>query len=131
MANKKAKVTAKKRQATGAATATAMSTPNGTSDRYFFTRRRNQTIRLLIYLFRASQASGSGSKTPPQTPLPTTSPPPTPSPASEPQDHLTRAERTKEEGNVAFKTGKYQPAVDLYTKAIGKRPRIHKQAYIR
>ena len=31
------------------------------------------------------------------------------------------AEKTKEEGNVAFKTGKYQSAVDLYTKAIGRR----------
>ena len=33
------------------------------------------------------------------------------------------AEKTKEEGNVAFKACKYQAAVDLYTKAIGKRRR--------
>ena len=59
-----------------------------------------------------------------ETPLPTTSPPSTPSPASEPQDNLALAEKTKEEGNIAFKTGKYQSAVDLYTKAIGKRRRL-------
>ena len=85
-----------------------------------------------------SQASGSSSNiqrsletTPPppptSSPPPITSPPPTPpprtpSPEPEPEDNLTRAEKTKEEGNVAFKTGKYQSAVDLYTKAIGKRP---------
>ena len=85
----------------------------------------------------SSQASGSSSnilssETPPPTttttPPPTTSPPPaspppSPSPAPEPQDTLAIAEKTKEEGNVAFKTGKYQSAVDLYTKAIGKRPK--------
>ena len=59
----------------------------------------------------------------PPTPLPTTSQPTTPSPVSEPQDALAMAEKTKEEGNVAFKACKYQAAVDLYTKAIGKRRR--------
>ena len=90
------------------------------------------------FLGFASQASGSSSNilrssetTPPPPPTSspppiTTSPPPTPpprtpSPEPEPEDNLTRAEKTKEEGNVAFKTGKYQSAVDLYPKAIGKR----------
>lgn len=67
-----------------------------------------------------SQASGSGSNIPPQ---PETPPQNTSSSPSVPQDTLTIAEKIKEEGNVAFKTGGYQRAVDLYTKAIGKRCR--------
>ena len=80
---------------------------------------------MFIDFFCASQASGSGSnlipETPPNLQTVTSSPPLTPSPASETRDTLTIAEKTKEEGNAAFKTGQYQSAVDLYTKAIGKR----------
>lgn len=98
---KKTKAAKKWQTQTGVTPATptpsSMSAPNGTDD---------------------SQASGSGSNTlPPQSPPPTT-----PTPPSEPQDTLAIAEKTKEEGNVAFKTGKYQSAVDLYTKAIELNP---------
>lgn len=34
-------------------------------------------------------------------------------------DPKERAERIKEKGNVAFKAGKYQEAIEHYTKAIG------------
>ena len=133
MTNKKSKTPAKKRQATGTAatSATCKPAPNGTSNRE---EAKKNTIAAD---FCAIQASGSGSNTTlPQTPLSPTassltplqtmSPPTTPSPASEPQDSLAMAEKIKEEGNVAFKAAKYQSAVDLYTKAIGKRHRNYK-----
>jgi DnaJ family protein C protein 7 len=41
-------------------------------------------------------------------------------PAEEPQeDDSQKAERIKEEGNVAFKSKRYGEAIDFYTKAIG------------
>jgi hypothetical protein len=47
MANKKVRTAVKKRQATGAAaTATAMPTPNGTSDRYFLLGREIKQYNL-------------------------------------------------------------------------------------
>ena len=55
-----------------------------------------------------------------------TIPPPTPSPVAtsespEPEmDAAERAEQIKEQGNVAFKAGKYGEAIDLYTKAMGE-----------
>ncbi|KAM6497496.1 hypothetical protein JOM56_007969 [Amanita muscaria] len=50
-------------------------------------------------------------------------PPPLTEPAEEPQeDDSQRAERIKEEGNVAFKSKRYAEAIDLYTKAIELNP---------
>jgi DnaJ family protein C protein 7 len=45
-----------------------------------------------------------------------------PSPATfpdPPEDPAVRAERIKEQGNVAFKASRYHDAIDLYTQAIG------------
>ncbi|KAK1228065.1 hypothetical protein PQX77_008909 [Marasmius sp. AFHP31] len=56
------------------------------------------------------------------------SPPPSsasPTPAPEPEeegDVKQRAEKIKEQGNVAFKAGKFQEAIELYTKAIVLNP---------
>jgi len=46
--------------------------------------------------------------------MPSSSTPPVPE-----EDIATRAEKVKEQGNAAFKLGKYLEAIDLYTKAIG------------
>jgi len=55
--------------------------------------------------------SGSAAHLPPASP----SPPPEP----EEEDVAKRAEKIKDQGNVAFKATKYAEAIDLYTKAIG------------
>ncbi|KAG6809565.1 hypothetical protein H0H92_015747 [Tricholoma furcatifolium] len=55
-------------------------------------------------------------------------PPPSPSPNSEPSpepedvDPIVQAEQVKEQGNVAFKAGRYNEAIASYTKAIDLNP---------
>lgn len=39
--------------------------------------------------------------------------------SSSPLDSKQRAEKEKEQGNVAFKTGKFQEAIEKYTRATG------------
>ncbi|KAF8194641.1 hypothetical protein BJ912DRAFT_1030944 [Pholiota molesta] len=99
MANKKAKA-AQKRQA--AATPVSPIVPmNGNAN---------------------SEPTASGSATPlPASPTPG-DPPSPPAVEQEPEDIIKRAEKVKEQGNVAFKAGKYGEAVDLYTKAIELNP---------
>ncbi|KAJ3774617.1 hypothetical protein FB446DRAFT_639492 [Lentinula raphanica] len=51
--------------------------------------------------------------------------PPSPSPEPDPieeGDIIQRAEKVKEKGNAAFKIGKYQEAIEHYTKAIEMNP---------
>ncbi|KAJ3783348.1 hypothetical protein GGU10DRAFT_361198 [Lentinula aff. detonsa] len=51
--------------------------------------------------------------------------PPSPSPEPDPSeegDIIQRAEKVKEKGNVAFKAGKYQEAIEHYAKAIEMNP---------
>jgi hypothetical protein len=50
------------------------------------------------------------------------SPPTEPSPEPEEEDIIARAEKVKEQGNVAFKAAKYTDAIEHYTKAIGTWP---------
>lgn len=50
---------------------------------------------------------------------PVTSDPPTP---VEEVDPKKRAEKVKEEGNLAFKGSKFQNAIELYSRAIGASP---------
>lgn len=49
----------------------------------------------------------------------TTPPNPQPIPEPDPVAIAAEAERLKEQGNDAFKAGRYGEAIDLYTKAIG------------
>ena len=46
-------------------------------------------------------------------------PPPEPEAEPEPLDNTKEAEKVKEQGNVFFKAGKLQDAVEKYTRAIG------------
>ncbi|KAJ7623539.1 hypothetical protein FB45DRAFT_108514 [Roridomyces roridus] len=67
--------------------------------------------------------SEAGPSTPPgveRTPSPT--PEPEPEPPEEEGDILGRAEKVKEQGNVAFKAKRYGEAIDLYAKAIEMNP---------
>jgi DnaJ homolog subfamily C member 7 len=43
-------------------------------------------------------------------------------PDLEPIDTTKQAEKIKEQGNAAFKAGKFQEAIDYYTQAIGEWP---------
>ena len=63
-----------------------------------------------------SNSNASGSPPPPSA-----SPTPAPEPEEE-GDNKQRAEKIKEQGNVSFKAGKFQDAIELYTKAIGVFP---------
>ncbi|KAF8159184.1 hypothetical protein B0H34DRAFT_841719 [Crassisporium funariophilum] len=70
-------------------------------------------------------SSGSSSPYPPPTPPPGPADPPSPPPMEEeitPEDIVAKAEKIKEQGNVAFKAAKYQLAVEFYTKAIELNP---------
>ncbi|KAF7356927.1 hypothetical protein MVEN_01028600 [Mycena venus] len=67
---------------------------------------------------RAPPASGPSTPVAERTPSP---PPPPPEPEPE-EDILIRAEKVKEQGNVAFKAKRFGDAVDLYTKAIEMNP---------
>ncbi|KAK7038721.1 hypothetical protein VNI00_010605 [Paramarasmius palmivorus] len=66
----------------------------------------------------------------PSNPLPASSSPPpqSPSPTAVPEhvedgeDIVKRAEKVKEKGNTAFKAGRYQEAIEHYTKAIEMNP---------
>jgi len=51
---------------------------------------------------------------------PSISPPQTDPPAPGQEDPVAAAEKVKEQGNVAFKAGRYGMAIDLYTEAISK-----------
>jgi len=51
---------------------------------------------------------------------PSISPSQTDPPALEQEDSVAAAEKVKEQGNVAFKAGRYGMAIDLYTEAISK-----------
>jgi len=64
----------------------------------------------------APAESGPSTPQPPPTPSPVTT---SPKPEPEEEDPIKRAEKVKEQGNVAFKAAKYAVAVELYTKAIG------------
>ncbi|KAF9477074.1 DnaJ-domain-containing protein [Pholiota conissans] len=65
----------------------------------------------------------SGSTSPPSpSPAPDPPSPPPVEQAVNPEDIIKQAEKTKEQGNVAFKAAKYLEAVDLYTKAIELNP---------
>ncbi|KAJ7597541.1 hypothetical protein C8J56DRAFT_818164 [Mycena floridula] len=64
----------------------------------------------------SSDPSSSKEEREDKQPSPSTSSSPEPEPVEE--DASVRAEKTKEEGNVAFKAGRYQEAIDLYTSAI-------------
>lgn len=46
-------------------------------------------------------------------------PPPEAETEAEPIDNVKEAEKVKEQGNVFFKAGKLQDAVEKYTRAIG------------
>ncbi|KAJ6469745.1 hypothetical protein C8R47DRAFT_766780 [Mycena vitilis] len=66
-------------------------------------------------------ASGSG----PSTPVVERSPSPPPPPPAEPEpeeDIAIRAEKVKEQGNIAFKAKRFGDAVELYSKAIEMNP---------
>ncbi|KAJ7089731.1 hypothetical protein B0H15DRAFT_269331 [Mycena belliarum] len=62
----------------------------------------------------------SASTSGPSTPAVERTPEPEPEP--EPEDILIRAEKVKEQGNVAFKAKRFGEAIDLYTKAIEMNP---------
>ncbi|KAJ7460673.1 hypothetical protein FB451DRAFT_1096425 [Mycena latifolia] len=64
-----------------------------------------------------ASASTSGPSTPPVE----ATPEPEPEPESE-EDILIRAEKVKEQGNVAFKAKRFADAIELYTKAIEMNP---------
>lgn len=64
----------------------------------------------------APAESGPSTPQPPPTPSPVTT---SPNPEPEEEDPVKRAEKVKEQGNVAFKAAKYAVAVVLYTEAIG------------
>ncbi|GLB41504.1 putative TPR-like protein [Lyophyllum shimeji] len=69
----------------------------------------------------APTGSGAGSSSSPPPASPSPHPPDTSShsPTPEAEDNpAARAEAIKEQGNVAFKAGRYGAAIDLYTKAI-------------
>ncbi|KAK7031447.1 hypothetical protein R3P38DRAFT_3393378 [Favolaschia claudopus] len=75
----------------------------------------------------STEPVASSSTTAPSTPV--VQPTPQPEQPAEPQpepeevgDILVRAEKVKEEGNVAFKAKRFNDAVDLYTKAIEMNP---------
>ncbi|KAJ7918823.1 protein prenylyltransferase [Mycena leptocephala] len=68
-------------------------------------------------------ASASTSTSVPSTPVVERTPTPPPELEPEPEeDILIRAEKVKEQGNVAFKAKRFGDAVDLYTKAIEMNP---------
>jgi hypothetical protein len=72
------------------------------------------------------ETSSAASAAKPQA-TPTLSPAPPPPPSKTPpeldpepeEEPAIRAEKIKEQGNVAFKAKRYADAIDLYTKAIG------------
>lgn len=61
----------------------------------------------------------SATVSPAASPVPLTPPSPSPTPEPEEDDTGKRAEKMKDQGNVAFKAAKYADAIDLYTSAIG------------
>lgn len=70
----------------------------------------------------SSEPIASASTSGPSTPIVERTPSPPPEPEPEPEeegDILIRAEKVKEQGNVAFKAKRFGDAIDLYTKAIG------------
>lgn len=54
----------------------------------------------------------------PPSPIPADSQSPTPE-AAEPVDNIKQAEKVKEQGNTAFKAGKFVEAIEHYGRAIG------------
>ncbi|KAE9405377.1 DnaJ-domain-containing protein [Gymnopus androsaceus JB14] len=62
----------------------------------------------------STPTAGPSSSVPNSSRAPSTSPEPDPPE----EDLVQRAEKVKEKGNVAFKAGKYQEAIEHYTKAI-------------
>ncbi|KAF7370894.1 hypothetical protein MSAN_00723300 [Mycena sanguinolenta] len=73
---------------------------------------------------KESEPSASTSASGPSTPVvePTPSPPPEEPEPEEEGDILVRAEKVKEQGNVAFKAKRFNEAVDLYSEAIEMNP---------
>ncbi|KAJ6485844.1 protein prenylyltransferase [Mycena sanguinolenta] len=73
---------------------------------------------------KESEPAASTSASGPSTPVvePTPSPPPEELEPEEEEDILVRAEKVKEQGNVAFKAKRFNDAVDLYSKAIEMNP---------
>ncbi|EDQ98078.1 uncharacterized protein LACBIDRAFT_186713 [Laccaria bicolor S238N-H82] len=69
----------------------------------------------------APAESGPSTPQPPPSPSPVTASP-KPEPEPEEEDPVKRAEKVKEQGNVAFKAAKYTVAVELYTQAIELNP---------
>ncbi|KAJ7132172.1 hypothetical protein C8R44DRAFT_829450 [Mycena epipterygia] len=69
-----------------------------------------------------ASASTSGPSTPTAEPAPSPPPEPQPEEEEEEEDILIRAEKVKEQGNVAFKAKRFGDAIDLYTKAIEMNP---------
>ncbi|KAL0575543.1 hypothetical protein V5O48_006417 [Marasmius crinis-equi] len=65
-----------------------------------------------------AEAPEAGPSNSPSTPPPKSASP-TPAPEAEDEgDAINRAEKIKEQGNIAFKAGKYQEAIEQYTQAI-------------
>ncbi|KAJ7746729.1 hypothetical protein DFH07DRAFT_962814 [Mycena maculata] len=71
----------------------------------------------------SSEPVPSASTSGPSTPVIERTPSPQPEPEPEEEgDILVRAEKVKEQGNVAFKAKRFGEAIDLYTKAIEMNP---------
>ncbi|KIK50363.1 hypothetical protein GYMLUDRAFT_51265 [Collybiopsis luxurians FD-317 M1] len=69
----------------------------------------------------AGPSTSSSNSTSPKSSATPPSPTPEPEPPEE-GDIVKQAEKVKEKGNVAFKAGKYQEAIEHYTKAIEMNP---------
>jgi hypothetical protein len=121
MTNKKNKQ-AKKKQAAANGTASA-STTNGIdpcvssfTPIYVYI----QSLRHLIYVSKTPEPMNVDSPSPAPSTSKKTPPPKIPSPPPETDaQNLTRADRVKEQGNTAFKAGKFDLAIEFYSKAIG------------
>ncbi|KAJ6624856.1 hypothetical protein B0H10DRAFT_2004434 [Mycena sp. CBHHK59/15] len=79
------------------------------------------TVPTSVVNGKEPQPVPSGSTSGPSTPPAERTPSPSPAPDPE-EDILIRAEKVKEQGNVAFKAKRFGDAIDLYTKAIEMNP---------
>jgi DnaJ family protein C protein 7 len=121
MTNKKNKQ-AKKKQAAANGTASA-STTNGIDlcvSSFTPIYVNIQSLRHLIYVSKTPEPMNIDSPSPAPSTSQKTPPPKTPPPPPETDaQKLTRADKVKEQGNTAFKAGKFDEAIEFYSKAIG------------
>ncbi|KAJ3564627.1 hypothetical protein NP233_g8174 [Leucocoprinus birnbaumii] len=120
MANKKARSNVPKAKAAASATAS----PKGTASKVAEDIVNRVTVDGKAESSSANSPTSSSSSTVPTDAESSSTSPARPEPSTSPEqeDPVKAAEKVKEQGNVAFKAGRYGSAIDSYTEAIQLNP---------